>query len=153
MELRVLLAVDGSSLSDAAADSVIARVRPEAVVVHILHVVHLQELLSIAHDFARGSGYGSDVMMHVQASRDAADNLVRETARRFTSAGFSTLTAVRDGEPRHAILDYAAEHECDWIVLGSHGRRGLARFLMGSVSEAVARHATCSVLIVRAGRP
>jgi nucleotide-binding universal stress UspA family protein len=47
------------------------------------------------------------------------------------------------------IVDRAAEWHADLIVLGSHGRHGLDRFLIGSVSEYVARHAPCSVEIVR----
>jgi nucleotide-binding universal stress UspA family protein len=47
------------------------------------------------------------------------------------------------------ILDTAAKWHADLIVIGSHGRKGLDRFLLGSVSEAVARHAPCSVQIVR----
>ncbi len=116
---------------------------------HVLHAVDLEELLPLPHDFARGTDYGPDVMTHVRHGRDAAEQLVSAAAERVTAAGFATVTAIREGDPRRVILDYAAEHECDWIVMGSHGRRGLGRFLMGSVSEAVARHARCSVLIVR----
>jgi nucleotide-binding universal stress UspA family protein len=46
-------------------------------------------------------------------------------------------------------LSEAAEWEADLIVVGSHGRRGVNRFLLGSVSEAVALHANCSVEIIR----
>ena len=52
-------------------------------------------------------------------------------------------------DPRAAIVDYAANWKADLIVLGSHGRKGLDRFLIGSVAEFVARHAFCSVQIVR----
>jgi nucleotide-binding universal stress UspA family protein len=53
------------------------------------------------------------------------------------------------GEPCGVILDTAKKWGADLIVLGSHGRRGLDRFLLGSVSEAVAIHAACSVQVVR----
>ena len=58
-------------------------------------------------------------------------------------------TAVVLGFPKLVILDQAREWRADLIVVGSHGRKGLEHFLMGSVSEAVARHAACSVEIVR----
>jgi nucleotide-binding universal stress UspA family protein len=58
-------------------------------------------------------------------------------------------TAVEVGNPKFIVLDAAADWKADLIILGSHGRSGLNRFPMGSVSEAVARHATCSVQIVR----
>jgi nucleotide-binding universal stress UspA family protein len=57
--------------------------------------------------------------------------------------------AIELGEPRAVILDAAKTWGSDLIVLGSHGRRGMDRFLMGSVSEAVAIHAHCSVEVVR----
>ena len=54
-----------------------------------------------------------------------------------------------EAEVRAGILDTAAEHHAEMIVLGSHGRRGLKKFLLGSIAESVARHARCSVMIVR----
>lgn len=51
--------------------------------------------------------------------------------------------------PAHAICDFAGEHEVDLIVVGSHGRTGSARLLLGSVAEKVVRTAPCSVLVAR----
>ena len=64
-------------------------------------------------------------------------------------AGFQSTGLVRTGDARHEIIDYAAAWPADLIVIGSHGRRGLDRFLLGSVSEGVVRHAPCSVEVVR----
>ena len=50
------------------------------------------------------------------------------------------------GDPAHAIADFAKEHDIDLIVMGTHGRTGLLRMLMGSVAEAVVRRAPCPVL-------
>jgi len=57
---------------------------------------------------------------------------------------------LESGIPKVVIIDDAKKWGADLIVVGSHGRTGLDRFLLGSVSEAVARHAACSVEIVRA---
>jgi nucleotide-binding universal stress UspA family protein len=54
-----------------------------------------------------------------------------------------------EGDPKSQILDAAKEWRADMIVLGSHGRTGLGRFLMGSVSQDVVRHAHCSVEVFR----
>ncbi len=59
-------------------------------------------------------------------------------------------TMVMEGEPSTEILRAAEELGCDLIVMGTHGRTGLGRLLMGSVAEAVLRHASCPVLTVRA---
>ncbi len=53
------------------------------------------------------------------------------------------------GKPTVEILRVAEESNCDLIVMGTHGRRGLARMLMGSVAEHVVRNATCAVLVVK----
>jgi nucleotide-binding universal stress UspA family protein len=57
--------------------------------------------------------------------------------------------AVKEGDPKSKIPDAARDWRADLIVLGSHGRKGMGHFLIGSVSEAVARHADCSVEVVR----
>jgi nucleotide-binding universal stress UspA family protein len=145
----ILLALDDSEFSRAATGELIAHVRPDSTTVHVLHVLELDHMLTPAFDFARGSSYGADVAAHLQASRGHAERLVAEAAAQLLSARFRAITVVREGEPRHLILDYAAEISCDCIVMGSHGRKGFDRFFMGSVSENVMRHAHCSVHIVR----
>jgi nucleotide-binding universal stress UspA family protein len=61
----------------------------------------------------------------------------------------SSTIAVPAATAKELILSEAAEWNADLIVVGSHGRRGVNRLLLGSVSEAVALHAQCSVAIVR----
>ena len=78
-----------------------------------------------------------------------AEELVNRTADRLRAAGFVTSVAMPDADARHAIVEAAVEWPADIIVLGSHGRRRLDRFLLGSVAESVMRHAPCSVEIVR----
>ncbi|MGH7170676.1 MAG: universal stress protein [Gemmataceae bacterium] len=58
-----------------------------------------------------------------------------------------------EGDPAAEILRVAQESQCDWIVMGIHGRSGLARLLMGSVAEQVVRKAACLVLIVKTPLP
>ena len=90
----------------------------------------------------------------VLAIRDRAmregNALVAGSAARLEAAGFRTTTTVRDGAARDLILDCAAEWRPDLIVMGSHGRTGIDRLVLGSVSESIVRHAGCSVEIVRA---
>jgi universal stress protein A len=65
------------------------------------------------------------------------------------SVGKSIVRATRSGSPFAEILKYARESACDLIVLGTHGRTGLAHLLMGSVAENVVRHSACPVLTIR----
>ena len=59
------------------------------------------------------------------------------------------LAVIPDHAPARAICDYAEGHGVDLIVLGSHGRGGMERWLIGSVAERVVRHAACNVYVVR----
>jgi nucleotide-binding universal stress UspA family protein len=77
------------------------------------------------------------------------EEVVREAEQPLTKAGYKVETAVEEGAPKAKIVEDAARWNADLIILGSHGRAGMDRFLMGSVSEAVARHAPCSVQVVR----
>ncbi len=67
----------------------------------------------------------------------------------ITAAGLPLVTEVLRGDPKEEITNAAARWLADLAVVGSHGRRGLKRLLLGSVSEAVARHAPCSVEVTR----
>jgi universal stress protein A len=78
-----------------------------------------------------------------------AKALVQKTAGILRAKGLKVSTAVEQGNVKSTVLDEAKQWPADLIVLGSHGRTGLDRFLMGSVSDAVVRHAHCSVEVVR----
>jgi nucleotide-binding universal stress UspA family protein len=91
------------------------------------------------------AGYAPEL----ESEEKLAHDLVERIAKGLRSAEFTTDTAVATGDVRESIIDAAAEWNSDLIVVGSHGQRGLRRFLLGSVAEFVARHATCSVEIVR----
>ena len=78
-----------------------------------------------------------------------AEELVERIANELGDAGFKVHAAVEVGDIREKIIDRASDWGADLIVVGSHGRSGIQRFLLGSVAEFVARHAKCSVEIVR----
>jgi len=84
-----------------------------------------------------------------QERRKEAKELVQRAARQLRKVGFRTSEVVDEGDPKIKIIDHAANWRADLIVLGSHGWKGLGKFMMGSVSEAVTRHAGCSVEVVR----
>jgi nucleotide-binding universal stress UspA family protein len=87
----------------------------------------------------------------IQELRDGAEAALETATREATALGAKRLASkLVTGMPRHAIVE-VLEHEpaFDLVVMGTHGRSGLARFLLGSVAEGVVRHAPCSVLAVR----
>ena len=87
----------------------------------------------------------------VDAMRAEGKRAVAEVAEMADDRGLESVTAVRTGPPHTELLDYAAEHDIDLIVMGTHGRTGLNRFLLGSVTEKVVRLSDVPVLTVRAG--
>jgi nucleotide-binding universal stress UspA family protein len=142
--MKVLLAVDDSKFSEAAIETVMRQMRPEQTEVCVLHVV--EPLLLIPYYYM-----GQVASLETAQEKRLAEGkeLVARAAQRLTPAGYHVQTDVKEGDPRAMILDYAEAWNPDLIVVGSHGRKGLDRFLIGSVAESVARHAACSVLVVR----
>jgi nucleotide-binding universal stress UspA family protein len=85
----------------------------------------------------------------LQADIKEAWKLVQRTEDLLREAGYKTQTAVEEGDPKSRVIDEATEWNAELIVVGSHGRNGIGRFLMGSVAEGIARYAPCSVEIIR----
>jgi nucleotide-binding universal stress UspA family protein len=150
LALKILLAIDGSECSEAATQAVIAQLRPQHTDVHVIHAVDWEHVIPISLQFERGSAVAQGYQRLRDRTVGDANALVARTARQLQDAGFWTSPVVQEGEPRRVILDYAVAWAAELIVVGSHGKTGLDRLLLGSVSEHIARHATCSVEIVRA---
>lgn len=75
---------------------------------------------------------------------------IHEEAREIASEFDAELTTVTEVDrPRHAILSYVEDHEVEGIVMGSHGREGIERLLLGSVAESVMRRSDVPVTVVR----
>jgi len=144
--MKVLLAIDDSQFSEAATQILAAQFRPQDTEVRVLHVIE-PIILSVPPQMAQG--YTPEMSEIRQDQLKKARELVAQAAQALRAAGFRVDTAVKEGDIKAGIVDTAAEWPADLIVLGSHGRKGLQRFLLGSVSEAVARHAHCSIEIVR----
>jgi nucleotide-binding universal stress UspA family protein len=136
--MKILLAIDGSKFSQAAVQQLIAQASPREVEVRLLHVIELWpvHIHNPTWDFR-------------QEKREEAEQLLARTAQQLRAAGLNVTTVAKEGDPKVDVIDVAAEWHADLIMVGSHGRKGLAHFFLGSVSEAVARHASCSVQIVR----
>src|SRR5271154_6538304 len=143
--MKILLAVDDSKFSDAAVKAVIARAHPKDTEVRVLHVVEPPTLL--VNREMGGFDPGFEAVW--QGETKQAMVLVEKTAETLRSHVMKVSTAVEKGDPKSVIIEVSAEWHADLIVLGSHGRNALDRILLGSVSDAVARHAYCSVEIVR----
>jgi nucleotide-binding universal stress UspA family protein len=145
--MKILLAIDGSAFSDRAIQAVVAQAGPHDARVQVLHVVYPLANLSVYSSF----GTTPEIEKFEQERLAQADEVVQQAAKTLRAVGFDVSVRVESGEPKSMILEAAAAWKADLIVVGSHGRSGVDRFLLGSVSEAIARHGSCSVQIVRDG--
>ena len=143
--MRILVATDGSDFSVAAIRSVANRPWPAGSVVRIVSVpefILLKDPSYLKTHEVKDLG---------EASLEDAWRCVTAGADKLAGCGlqvYSDVPALQD-RPHCVILKEAEAWHADMIVVGSHGRTGFDRFVMGSVSEAVALHAKCSVEVVR----
>jgi nucleotide-binding universal stress UspA family protein len=144
--MKIVLATDGSKFSETAAQMVSSRFRTEDAQILVLQVV---EPLVFSSPPQMAAGYAPEMGARLQDRLKRAKDSVAHNAETLRKAGFKVDSRVAESETRTGILDTAANWDADLIVLGSHGEKGLRKFLLGSVAEFVARHARCSVLVVR----
>jgi nucleotide-binding universal stress UspA family protein len=132
----LLLAVDGGTQTENATSKALALAGDYGSSVTALAVVYSNdEFLALAHE-----------VIHelVGKARDRLALLVR----RGKEAGVEVTPVVREGEPHEVIVRQAKEQKADLIIMGSHGRKGLSRILMGSVTGRTIGYADCPVLVV-----
>lgn len=146
LHMKILLAIDNSKFSQIAMQAVAKQFRTKGTQVRVLHVV---EPISAYFSTDMIPHFVPHIAKVEQERRKEAKELVQRAARKLRKVGFRTSEIVEAGDPKIKIIDHAANWHADLIVLGSHGWKGLGRLLMGSVSEAVTRHAECSVEVVR----
>ena len=143
--MKILLAVDDSKFSEAAVQAVIAQSKSLSADVRVLHVVDTPSLL-VTREMG---GYDPGIEVAWEAQRELGKQLLAKTAETLRSQGVKCTAEMQEGDPKSKIIEEAEKWGADLVVVGSHGRKGLERFLLGSVAEAVARHARCSVQVVR----
>jgi nucleotide-binding universal stress UspA family protein len=143
--MKVLVGVDDSKYADAALDFVAGMAWPRGTTVLVVSAVqapfgaYAEPYAPIAID--TGQWVEELTKLHQQvASRAAA---------RLAAAGLQAESRVPQGDPRALLIELAKQEQADLIVVGSHGRTGLEKLVMGSVATHVVTHAPCSVLVVR----
>jgi len=149
--MRILLAVDGSEFSDAAVEEIADRPWPPGSEVHIISVIHLP-FTPTPETWALPDSYYSHLE---KAGREQAESAINRAIARLRESDperetpLMLTSEVIAGHPAESIIETSKRWGADLVALGSHGYQGFKRFLLGSVSYAVASHATCSVEIVR----
>lgn len=150
--MRILVAIDGSEHGDAVVDAISQRRLTANSEVRIISVVAPY----LPATYLPYGGGGVDMSGYEQIennAREQAQAVVDKAATRISAIDdnrkLSVTTKVLVGSPKELILEEAEAFGADLIIVGSHGHGMVERFLLGSVSQAVALHASCSVEIVR----
>lgn len=150
MYQRILVATDGSDTSNIAVEHAVQLARDQRARLRIVHVVE-----SIGHAVSLAGAYPFDPTPLWEALREDGRQALSTAEAKAGSAGVETETALlEDKEPPECVALILARDAQKWdadlIVLGTHGRRGIDRLLVGSVAETLARMAPTPVLLVRA---
>jgi len=135
---QILVPTDGSEGTEGAVEHAIDLARTYDATLHTLYVVNTNV------------GIDSSVIGTLEALEEAGEDAMEAVIDRAKDAGVGTIEgAVAQGTPHRAILDYVDEHDVDLVVMGTHGRSGLDRYLLGSVTEKVVRLSDVPVMTVQ----
>jgi universal stress protein A len=140
---RILVPTDFSKHSQNALNYAAAFAEKFAAHLYLLHIV--QDLSLYVPEAVAGVPPLPATAEFSAAVRDSLNKVIHENKLER----FSTHAEVREGSPFYEIIRYARETDADLIIMGTHGRSGLAHVLLGSVAEKVVRKAPCPVLTVR----
>lgn len=142
---KILIATDGSKYSNAAASEAVAIAKRCGASLIAASVVPYESIspLGIVHSEMQWE-------LITEESRKAAESNIKNVKEIAEKEDVKIEELILEGRPYEAIINAAKEKGVDLIVVGSHGRTGLDRLLMGSVTERIIGHADCAVLVVRA---
>ncbi|MFC7200668.1 universal stress protein [Halospeciosus flavus] len=139
---EILIPTDGSEGVQPAVEMALNLAEKHDATLHVLFIVDQPVSVSGA-----GEGFsGLDSLL--EALEEEGHEVTGEIAKQAEERDIETTAAVRRGNPHDDILNYAEEQGLDLIVIGTHGRTGVKRALLGSVTEDIVRHSEIPVLTV-----
>lgn len=145
MSRDILVPVDKSPYSEKAFEYVLEEISdPTITLLHVIDPVSV-----FGHASADGNFDIEEYRQAEQRRREHAEQLLEEYREKARENGVEVKTSLRIGKPAKQILATAEEHDIDHIVMGSHGRSGVGRVLLGSVAETVTRRSPVPVSIIR----
>jgi nucleotide-binding universal stress UspA family protein len=139
MYSEILVPTDGSPASDAAIEHAVDLAEKYGARLHALYVV----------DGAAYSSLEAGAEVVVEALESEGKEATQRVVEAAGDDGVDCVTHVTSGTAYQSIHDYVDEHDVDVVVMGTHGRQGLDRYLLGSVTERVVRTSDVPVLTVR----
>jgi nucleotide-binding universal stress UspA family protein len=146
MNTKVLIAIDDTGLSSQVLHTLFAQTRPAETEVLVLQVL---EPLVISVPPQTAPGYMPEMAAREEERFAAANKTVAQAAEILRQAGFKVQSRVVESEIKAGILTTAAHWGAQLIVVTSHSRKGVAKFLHRSVAQGIVNRASCSVLVVK----
>lgn len=147
--MKVLLSTDGSASSTSAMDILVGLSLPPASEVVLLTVIDRQDFNKNAEQGGLSEEQQQMLEQTGQLLQEEAEGTLAAAVEKLQAAGLNCSTQIAVGHPSREIIRAAKDRGADLVVVGSHGWKGVKRFLLGSVSEQVLAYAPCSVLIAR----
>ena len=147
--MKILVGTDGSNCSEKATHAVANRPWPAGT---MLRVISVREPVATEMYASYETVYSPDLVEEIiERERRRSEDALAKARQTLSSAGLKLCDSSETllGDPRTVLLDEAKSWGADLVMVGSHGLHGLDRVLLGSVSEAVAMHAHCSVEVIR----
>ena len=141
-----LVPVDFSKSSDAAVDHAVKLVKESGGKLILLHVISTSALMMTGEDAVTGTMVVEIERAQLEEAQSQMAKLVRK--KKLEPRSFQSMI-VKRGDPARVIANQAKRIRAPMIVMGSHGRTGLKRLVLGSVAERTLRYARCPVLIVK----
>jgi nucleotide-binding universal stress UspA family protein len=146
MTNKVLVAIDDTGLSDVVVQSLSAQMQPDQTDVLVLQIV---EPLMYSAPPEMAPGYQPEMAARRKERQERAKSSVDSAVDVLSKSGFKVTSDVIESEIKEGILDMAAKWGADLIVVTSHARKGVAKFLHRSVAEGIVHKAPCSVLVLK----
>ena len=144
MYRRILVPLDGSSLSEQALE----HVKEILPVPSSTKIVLLRVVDPLATTYAGGTDAAIEVAVQIQKKAEAeAAAYLKKVEGELGEVGIPVKTVLTVGIPADVILDYARQNRVDLIIMSTHGRSGISRWFFGSVAEKIIRHSQVPVLI------
>lgn len=143
--MKILIGVDGSPYSNAALEVVCGHSWPAGSKVLAISAIPFA-IQAYTEVYLPPAATNEDLIKELTKIHE---DIVSRAESKLREKGLATEGRVLQGDPRSVIVQAAKEEGADLVVVGSHGRTGLAKMLLGSVAGHVVTHAPCSVLVVK----
>lgn len=146
---RILVPVDGSRTSEHGLAQALMLARSQRATLHLLHVLDEHILIG----YAEAGAVAAVTEEFLDALRESGEKILERARAKAAKAGVRSKTVLADnimGSIAEVIVAQARKARADLIVMGTHGRRGVTRLVLGSAAEGVVRSAPVPVLLVRA---